>query len=206
MLYVITRQFIMRKAKLMKNNIGNKLLFIDTETGGIDYRKHSLLSIGLVVWDNNIGITDSTEILIKNKEYVVTKEAQRINKFNKEKHEESAISHKNAIDKIIQFCNCHFEKGILIPLAGHNTQFDVGFLKAFLKKNNRSYNQVFSHRIIDTYTLVRSLYYSGRIDADISSSAQAFKYFEIKVKDRHTAKEDAIATAMLYSKLLELLE
>ena len=65
----------------MKNSIGKKLLFIDTETGGIDCGKHSLLSIGLVVWDNDQGIIDSTEILIKNKEYVVTKEAQRINKF-----------------------------------------------------------------------------------------------------------------------------
>lgn len=190
----------------MKNSIGEKLLFIDTETGGVDCNKHSLLSIGLVVWDYNQGIIDSIEILIKNKKYLITKEAQRINKFNKEEHEKTAIEHQKAIERILEFCSWHFEKGLLIPLAGHNTQFDVGFIKVFLKNNKRSYNQIFSHRILDTYTLVRSLYYSGKINMDISSSAQAFKYFNIKIENRHTAKEDAIATAELFSRLLELLK
>lgn len=90
---------------------------------------------------------------------------------------------------------------MLIPLAGHNTQFDVGFLK----ENKRSYNELFSHRIIDTYTLLRSLYYTGKISEDISSSAQAFKFFGIQVDGRHTAKGDVIATVELYNKLLELL-
>ncbi len=30
----------------------DKLLFIDTETGGLDPDKHSLLSIAMVVWED----------------------------------------------------------------------------------------------------------------------------------------------------------
>jgi DNA polymerase-3 subunit epsilon len=189
----------------VRNNIGDRLLFIDTETGGIDPNKHSLLSIGLVVWEIGKKIIDSTEILIKHDEYYITSTAQSINKFEKHQHEINAVSPKEAIATMLKFCNLYFEKNLLVPLAGHNTQFDVGFLKVFLKENNRSYNELFSHRIIDTYTLLRSLFYSGKISEDIASSAQAFRYFDIYVDGRHTAKGDAIATVELYNKLLELL-
>lgn len=189
----------------MKNNIGAKLLFIDTETGGIDCNKHSLLSIGLVVWGSDRKIIDSTEIYIKHRNYIVTSTAQNLNKFNLEEHEQLAVFPKKAIELILNFCRQHFDENLLIPLAGHNTQFDVNFLKVFLKKNRRSFDQIFSHRVIDTYTLLRSLYYSGKIANDISSSAQAFKYFDIKVDGRHSAKGDAIATVQLFNRLIELL-
>lgn len=189
----------------MKNNIGEKLLFIDTETGGIDSNKHSLLSIGLVVWDSSRSIIDSTEIFIKHKNYIVTATASKINKFEKSEHEKKAMYSKKAIEQMIYFCRNYFDDNLLIPLAGHNTQFDVNFLKVFLKKNGRSFDQIFSHRIIDTYSLLRSLYYSGKISDDISSSAQAFNYFNIKVNNRHSAEGDAIATAQLFSHLLSIL-
>jgi len=189
----------------MKNSIGEKLLFIDTETGGIDCNKHSLLSIGLVVWDSHRAIIDSTEIYIKHKNYIVTTTASNINKFEKSEHEKKAVYPKMAIKKILCFCRHHFEDNLLIPLAGHNTQFDVNFIKVFLKKNGRSFDQIFSHRIIDTYSLLRSLYYSGKIQDDISSSAQAFNYFNIRVENRHSAEGDAIATAQLFSHLLSIL-
>ena len=190
----------------MKNNIGERLLFLDTEAGGVDCNKHSLLSIGLAVWESDRKIIDSTDILIKHNNYMITSTAQNINKFDQEIHENSAVSPSKANSVLLDFCAPYFEDGLLIPLAGHNTQFDVGFLKVFLKANNRSYNKLFSHRIIDTYTLLRSLYYSGKISEDISSSTEAFIYFGIKVEGRHTAKGDAIATAELYSKLIQLLQ
>ena len=41
----------------------DRLLFIDTETGGLDPQKHSLLSLALVVWEKR-EILDSKEFLI----------------------------------------------------------------------------------------------------------------------------------------------
>lgn len=188
----------------MKNITENRLLFIDTETGGIIPTKHSLLSIGLVAWDVNDGIIGSDEIFVKNKRYFFTKEAQRINKFEKSKHNEKAIPHDEVIKRLREFCNKHFKSDTLVPLAGHNTQFDVGFVKVFLNKNNVSYNNLFSHRILDTYSILRYLVYAGKIDDNISSSAKAFQYFGIKVNERHSALGDALATVELFEKLLEL--
>ena len=47
------------------------LLFFDTETGGLDPRKHSLLSIGLVVGDGP-KVVNSLEILIRHEPFVVS--------------------------------------------------------------------------------------------------------------------------------------
>ena len=48
--------------KKQKNEV---FLFVDTETGGVDPNKHSLLSIGLCLWSVREGIIDKTELFIK---------------------------------------------------------------------------------------------------------------------------------------------
>ena len=44
-----------------------RLLFIDTETGGLDPEKHSLLSVGFVVWDSVLDECYSAEYYQKTK-------------------------------------------------------------------------------------------------------------------------------------------
>ena len=58
-----------------------RLLFIDTETGGLDPEKHSLLSVGFVVWDSALGESYSAEYRLKNENFQITKTAQKINKL-----------------------------------------------------------------------------------------------------------------------------
>lgn len=183
----------------------NPLVFIDTETGGIDPEKHSLLSIAFVVWKSGEGVIDSKELFIKSQEYSFTKEAQNINKFDKEKHENKALEPKEVITQIELFLSKYYPDLKEIELAGHNTQFDVAFLRFFLKQNNRSFNQLFSHRIVDTYSILKLLTDAALIPNGINSSAKAFSFYKIKVKNRHSALGDAIATANLYAKIVEQL-
>ena len=186
-------------------NYQNRLLFIDTETGGLDPTKHSLLSIGLVVWDRYEGIIGSTEFFIQEDKYITTKEAYSIHKIDTAFLETTALAPKTILDKIEDFCHEFFDETQPIPLAGHNTQFDVSFLKQFYKKNNRSFEKRFSHRIVDTYSILCYLFYCGKIhDATILSSTKAFNYFKIKVSDRHSALGDAKATVELFEKLLDM--
>ncbi len=69
----------------------DRLLFIDTETGGLNPDKHSLLSLAMVVWED-MEIIDSQELLINDGKLSVTEEALSINKIDIEKHKQSAIS------------------------------------------------------------------------------------------------------------------
>lgn len=190
----------------MKNRFKEKLLFIDTETGGVIPEKHSLLSIGLVVWDIDKGILDKKEIFVKHKDYAVTKGAQRVNKFNLEEHETKAIDPIMVIDEIDEFCLRNFPQDHKIIVAGHNIIFDINFIRFFLSQYNRSFENMFSHRSIDTASILQFLQISQKIDVAITSSTEGFKYFGIKVDNRHSALSDSIATAELFSKMIELIQ
>lgn len=184
----------------------NRFVFIDTETGGINPQIHSLLQIGLVVWDANLGIIDQAEWNIKSDHYCFTKHAQLINKFNILEHNLHAKEPKTVIKELIIFLRRYFDNNYYIPIIGHNVQFDVAFLKEFFKKNHRSFNHYFSHRYIDTYSVYKTLVLAGKIVHSLDSSSDAFKYFNIRIDNRHRAISDCIATVELYSKLLTLLQ
>jgi DNA polymerase III subunit epsilon len=181
----------------------DRLLFIDTETGGLDPDKHSLLSVGMVVWEDR-QIIDSTEILLNDGILSVTAEALAINKIDIEKHKQSALSPSRAMDEILSFIGKHFPGQGKITLAGHNVHFDAAFLKSFFSASNKDFSQFFSHRIIDTSSILYYLYLAGRIKQRAISSDEAFALFDIKVEGRHTALGDAIATAKLFTKLLSV--
>ena len=189
----------------MKNYSDKRYVFIDTETGGIIPGKHSLLSIGIVIWEKDYGIIDKKEFYIKHPHYVITKEAQRINKFNETFHDSVADEPKMVIESLITFIRQYFPKDTLFPLVGHNVQFDINFLKVFLTENNRSFNQCFSHRAIDTYSIYKALVLSGKISDNLNSSHDAFSYFNISVANRHNALDDCLATVDLFEKMLKLL-
>jgi DNA polymerase-3 subunit epsilon len=67
------------------------------------------------------------------------------------------------------------------------------------------FNQYFSHRMIDTASILHYLYLSGRLEQKVVSSDEAFAHFKIAVEGRHTALGDALATAQLFNCLLEIL-
>lgn len=190
----------------MKNRFNGKLLFIDTETGGVNPDKHSLLSVGLVAWDIDAGIIDKRELLIKHSEYKVTKSALRVNKINLEEHDLTAITGTEAIKEIDEFCEKNFPKDHKVVVAGHNIIFDIGFIKSLLSANGRSFENMFSHRSIDTASILQFLQISGKLSIGINSSSEGFKFFGIEVDNRHSALSDSIATAQLFDKMLEFIK
>lgn len=185
--------------------MGNRLLFIDTETGGLDPNKHSLLSIGVVVWDDTEGELFATELYLANKQYNVTKTAAQINHFNEELQRELSIAPMRVVESFIEIKSCFFQEYSAIPLAGHNISFDVQFIKHLFYKCGRSFEKLFSHRLVDTYSIIKYLSDCQLIPDAISSSSSAFKYFGIVVNGRHTALGDARATMQLYSALVALM-
>jgi DNA polymerase III subunit epsilon len=183
----------------------DRLLFIDTETGGLDPEQHSLLSLAMVIWED-MEIIDSQEMLINDGILSVTKEALSINRIDIEKHKQSAISSSEAIEKILLFISEHFPRKRKITLAGHNVHFDANFLRSFFSVNHKNFSEFFSHRIIDTSSILYYLYLAGHLKHRAISSDEAFELFNIKVEGRHTALGDAIATAKLFTKLLYLIK
>lgn len=180
-----------------------KVLFLDTETGGLNPNDTSLLSIGLVAW-NSGEIVDNKEILIKHNIFKLTPQAITTNKINMVDFLQHAVSPQIAADELVAFINNNFKDDMgKVVLGGHNTNFDINFLKKFLSSHKLKFESFFSHRFIDTASILKFLYYAGQLPEDISSSDGAFQYFKIEVEKRHSALGDAIATAKLFNELIK---
>lgn len=104
-----------------------------------------------------------------------------------------------------EFLDLNFQSEEKINLGGHNINFDVNFFRYFLSTNNFSFHTRFSHRYIDTATILYYLYLGGKIKQKTLSSNDAFPLFGIRVEGRHTALGDALATAKLFTVLLKII-
>lgn len=182
----------------------DKILFIDTETGGLDPSKYSLLSIAFVVWQD-FKILGAKEIFINDGVLEATPEALEINGIDLKEHITKSISPQLAIKEMSEFLNLHFLAEEKITLAGHNINFDINFFKHLLSQNNYLFHVRFTHRNIDTATILYFLYLGNKIKQKALSSDEAFSLFGINIEGRHTALGDAVATAKLFSILVRLI-
>jgi len=186
-----------------------RLLVLDTETGGIDSATQSVLSVGLVVWDDG-QLVAQTEVLVAENPVVTTPEAMAVNRIDLERHKAQALPPAVAVERIEQFVAAHFgdafEAGEKVVLAGHNIGFDIGFLKRLYRLTEMPFERRFSHRSVDTASIMRFLQLCGLAPAEALTSDGAFAFFGIEpaLGDRHTALGDARATAELLQRLVGL--
>ncbi|MGV3539740.1 MAG: exonuclease domain-containing protein [Rufibacter sp.] len=178
-----------------------KIVFVDTETGGLDSAVHSLLSVAFLIWENGVFL-DKREFHINDGKLFANPEALKINKIDLEFHKSISLSPRDALYEINIFLNKYFPLEEKITLCGHNIFFDLSFLKTFWKKNNHDFSKRFSHRYIDTSSILHFLYLTGKVNSKIISSQAAFDFFKIKIQNRHSALGDVIATAELFNKLI----
>ncbi|RMD72192.1 MAG: 3'-5' exonuclease [Bacteroidetes bacterium] len=186
-----------------------RILFIDTETGGTNPQKHDLLSVGLAVWENG-NIIARKEIPVQGRPERCTEEALAINRIDLEAHNRKALSRKEALSEIIRFIEQHFEERP-VTVAGHNVAFDLNFLRALFEEFGEDMSHYLAHRTIDTASILQLLALlegSASNLQEVASSSRAFAIYHIDIpaKERHTALGDAMATARLFSKILEKLK
>lgn len=181
-----------------------RLLFLDTETGGIDPTKYSLLTIGYIVWDRECGVLYSREVCQKLARYRVSREALEINHFDLKKYEKERILTSREIIDEFNLIRSKFFGAKKIPLAGHNISFDVEFLRAMYRKQGMDIEKTFSYKTVDTFTILQFMNHCGRLPDGITSLSKAIDYFHIEINERHTALGDAFATLDLYQKMLML--
>jgi hypothetical protein len=79
----------------------NRLLFIDTETGGVDPSECSLFSIGFIVWEDGKIIFEK-EIFIKDTIYKTTSAAIKLNNIDISKLDEAFTSGKGYYELIAE--------------------------------------------------------------------------------------------------------
>jgi DNA polymerase-3 subunit epsilon len=185
----------------------SKMLVIDTETGGLDPTRHSILSVGLVVWHDG-AVEVAEEIHIAEPEMVVEPEAMEINEIDTRWLARNGLPPARAVGRIEQVITTSFpiERDPKVPVAGHNVHFDVAFIRRLYSLAGLIQGPRFAHRLLDTASVLKFLALAGLITESATSSTHAFKHFAIEFApgERHSALADALATAELLTRTLEL--
>lgn len=180
----------------------SKFIVIDTETGGLDKDTHSLLSVGIVVYENGVETLAET-IYHKQSEYCVTPKAMEINRLSLSQVQNDGFNTEGLRREIYNIIthdvetNSSSEEPIFL---GHNIQFDAHFLGKIDK--NLVHHIMRNH--IDTKALALHLFSKGKIPERRTGLADLCEYFGIPTDSHHDALVDARMTYQLYLALREL--
>lgn len=185
----------------------NNILIVDTETGGLDATKHSILSIAFTSF-----VKDNIELylVINEGEIFATEHALSVNGLTFEQIEKEGLSPKDAITKIDQYLNNEAldVTDTKFMLGGHNIGFDVSFMRRLAQQADcpEWFDNNFSHKTIDTVSIARFLTMVGKLPVNNGSSQALFEHFHIEPAQYHNALEDARSTKLLLQKMIELVK
>ena len=188
----------------------DKILAYDSETGGLNKRIHSLLTLYLSTWvqDHNGKLILQRDLDLKIKPnspdepYMVTAGALAVNKIDLVKHDAQAITVNEAAMRVYNFLQQESNNGqYKLTPGGHNEPFDRGFVTENLIKEE-VWRRFCDYHTLDTVPLLKALRMKGRIPKNVKLRLRdAGLHFGHTISDQdvHTAKGDT----HLYVKVLE---
>lgn len=176
-------------------------IILDTETGGLNPKEHSLLSIGIVfVKDGRV--VEKKEWKVKSNTYNVTPQALKINQIDlTELYEHGDTIEQIRKDFIITMKDLY--KGSKPTLVGHNIGFDIGFIYSNLLEK-QAWESFVSYRNIDTAGIARFLQDIKVLNikkVDLSSLMVFFNLGNELSEGRHSALFDAECTWTIFCKM-----
>lgn len=196
-----------------------RYIAFDVETGGIGHDK-SLLTVYFQILDENLRPfefqhtvrSSSLYLAVKPNDgiYHVTAEALGINGINLKKHDQTAITAKEAGTLLYNFLKVASDDARikLIPL-GHHVWFDVEFvcksIDSLMSKN--TWEHFCSYRVIDTGSIAQFLQAANKIPSSVSGSLSSLaRHFGIDSSGAHDAQADVDMTVGIYKKMIELVK
>lgn len=188
----------------------NKILWIDTETTGLDANKNGIIQIA-ALYEVNGEIKDRFVTHIKTFDNdFIDPEALKVNELTKEditgfpSPQLIFISFTDFLCKLVN----KYDKSDKLIIAGYNVDFDIRFLKAFWKKNHDTYfGSLFYWVPIDVMKEVVSS--RAMLNLPIPPHIKLvdmIEYFDLKVPNGlHDAEVDIEMTRKVYQKIKEQL-
>ena len=174
-----------------------KFIAADTETGGLDPLKHSLLTLCFRVLDENLDTIDQLSVAVKHEVYRVTAGAMRVNKIDLVKHDQIAVPVPAAQQMIENFVVAHGSTEKLIWMM-HNVPFDKGFLGATFDLERLK--AFIDYHSLDTVTLGVVEKWLGTLSKKQSLSlGKIADTLQLEKGPEHTAEGD-VTTMVNYGK------
>lgn len=175
-----------------------RFVVLDTETTGLNPATDQILSIGAVeVLNYTLVVKNSFEAVLQQ---------QNNNTSAIHIHEITPGASALGSDKkrVLHDFLTFIDDSILI---GHNIAFDFAILNQAYQSNfgfsllNKTYDTVNLVKRVDTHFSQPGLFNTAELSLDSLCARYA-----VEINDRHTAMGDALATALLFTKLIKKLE
>ncbi len=184
--------------------MSKKILWLDTETTGLNPKRHGLREIGyILVVDGQVVKKDVLQIdprTYKTKIVEIDNQALELSNVTIEdfdNYDDSAFAF-DRFSPILEFIDKE-DKNDYFTLAGFNVKFDNDFLREWFYDNDAGadFKNYFHYKVIDVFPLVITLKHLGLIDTVDDKLKTVCEYFDIPI-DAHNAISDIEATKELY--------
>ncbi len=179
-----------------------KIIYIDTETTGLDSKIHGLTEVAFIIEIDGKEVEKGLlqiDPLSYAKDIAIEQEALYItNKTLADitEYQDSYIQFREFMQILDKYID-KFDKNDRFTINGYNTNFDIGFIKEWFKDNQYNfYSTYFSYKELDVFALVKYLKYLGSINTRDDKLKTICDYFGIPFNP-HNALDDIIATKKL---------
>ena len=189
----------------------NKIIFIDTETGGVNAEKSALIQLsGIIEVDGTekekfnfyIKPFENSEV----NEKALELQGRTLEELGTEKYIDESIIYKKFLEILDKYID-KYDKNDKFIVAGYNVKFDIDILKALFERNNNKFLfSYFNSSMLDPLYSVRLLQVAGMLPVLENNKLETWcKYFNIELK-AHDSLQDITATKKLIEKLVELIK
>lgn len=185
-------------------------LFFDTETGGLDCNKHSLLTAFFAICDENLNIIDELDLKLKPSDVSLVNcdaEALAINKIDLDAHlnDPETVTYEEGARLLTAFLEKNKIKGKRKSYqpCGHNVGFDKDFLWAQLI-SKAEFERLVHYRTLDTSIVCSFLKDVGIFPEDVGSLTSLVVYLKLPMREAHTARDDIYMNIGVYKEMKKL--
>jgi len=192
--------------------IKQKYLFFDCETGGLDCKKHPLLTVFFGVYDRDFNLIDELYLQLKPENtanMIVEPSAMKVTGIDMSQHlsDPNTVTYEEGQKKLLSLLERNKTKGLRIHYtpAGHNLQFDLNFIFSQLIEES-AWRKYAHYKYLDTFRLTNFLQDAGVLPKDLGNLGSLVEYFGLPMRDAHHAKEDIKMTVDVFKELQNMLK
>jgi DNA polymerase III alpha subunit (gram-positive type) len=175
---------------------------VDTETTGLNYKKHFAFQISYFIEEGNSILHRRTLEMrpVLYDEYEFSQEAEDVHGFTREKII-SLLPEPQAVSILINDLE-HYGAGKL-TLTGYNINFDMGFIKAMLKRTGhaKAFNRYFDFLTCDVMQFVQACRVAGIISLAHINLESVCRHLGINTEGSHHSMTDINNTKAVFDKL-----
>jgi DNA polymerase-3 subunit epsilon len=181
-----------------------KILYLDTETTGLDPIKHDIVQVAGII-EINGEVKEEFEFKVQPSTYASIDEAAlRVHGFSLEQikgFEPPRTVHQKLTEIFGKYVS-KFNPSDKFTPAGHNAKFDVDFMRQFfLKCGDQYFGSWCNYRTIDLLAVMSFLSYAEAVSLENQKLETIAKYFGVEFK-AHDALEDIRATREILKRLV----